>query len=63
MNRRETWWPARTMLREGRVELRPLPWKSSGDITRLPGADALFRIAPDTARLPAGARVEYLPTR
>jgi molybdopterin molybdotransferase len=63
LNRRETWWPARTMVREGRVELRPLPWKSSGDITRLPGADALFRIAPNTARLPAGARVEYLPTR
>jgi molybdopterin molybdotransferase len=63
LNRRETWWPARTILRAGRVELRPLPWKSSGDITRLPGADALFRIAPDTARLPAGARVEYLPTR
>jgi molybdopterin molybdotransferase len=60
---RETWWPARTILREGRVELRPLPWKSSGDITRLPGADALFRIAPGTARLPAGACVEYLPTR
>lgn len=62
-NRRETWWPSRTVLREGRVELRPLPWKSSGDITRLPGADALFRIAAGTARLSAGARVEYLPTR
>jgi molybdopterin molybdotransferase len=62
LNRRETWWPARTLLRAGRVELRPLPWKSSGDITRLPGADALFRIPADTPRLPAGAPVEYLPT-
>jgi molybdopterin molybdotransferase len=62
-NPRETWWPAQTRVREGRVELRPRPWKSSGDITRLPGSDALFRIPAGTPRLPAGARVEYLPTR
>jgi molybdopterin biosynthesis enzyme len=63
MSDRETWWPAQTIIREGRVELRPLPWKSSGDITRLPGADALARIPAGTPRLPAGARVEYLTTR
>jgi molybdopterin molybdotransferase len=62
-NARETWWPARIDSREGRVELHPRPWKSSGDITRLPGSDTLFRIPAGTPRLPAGARVEYLPTR
>jgi molybdopterin molybdotransferase len=62
-NPRETWWPAQIDSREGRVELHPRPWKSSGDITRLPGSDALFRIPAGTPRLPAGARVEYLPTR
>jgi molybdopterin molybdotransferase len=62
-NSRETWWPARLKFRDERVELRALPWKSSGDITRLPGADALIRVPARTARLSAGERVEYLPLR
>jgi molybdopterin molybdotransferase len=62
-NSRETWWPARILLRAGRVELRARPWKSSGDITRLPGADALIRVPANTPQLPAGAPVEYLPLR
>jgi molybdopterin biosynthesis enzyme len=62
-NARETWWPAQTSARAGRVEARPLPWKSSGDITRLPAADALVRIPAGTARLSAGAAVGYLSTR
>jgi molybdopterin molybdotransferase len=60
---RETFWPAQLVADKGLIKLRPLPWKSSGDITRLPGADALLRVPPKTPRLPAGERVEYLPTR
>jgi molybdopterin molybdotransferase len=62
-NSRETWWPVRTDRREGRIEVRALPWKSSGDITRLPGADALIRVPAGTAQLSVGARVDYLSTR
>jgi molybdopterin molybdotransferase len=62
-NSRETWWPVRTTYSEGRVEVRPLPWKSSGDITRLPAADALIRIPANTAKLPDGAVVDYLSLR
>ncbi len=63
MNSRETWWPVRSAFREGRLEVRPLPWKSSGDITRLPKADALIRVPGGTPELPAGTLVEYLSTR
>ncbi len=63
LNNRETWWPVWTSLNEGRVEVRAMPWKSSGDITRLPGADALIRVPANTAQLPAGERVDYLRTR
>jgi molybdopterin molybdotransferase len=62
-NSRETWWPARTEFHEGRVEVRAVQWKSSGDITRLPAADALIQIPAGTPQLSAGARVAYLSTR
>jgi molybdopterin biosynthesis enzyme len=62
-NSRETWWPVRTDIREGRVEIQPLPWKSSGDITRHGPADGLMRIPADTAKFPAGAVVDYLSLR
>jgi molybdopterin molybdotransferase len=62
LNGRETWWPARAKLREGRLECRPLPWKSSGDITRLPGATALVKVPASTPQLPAGTIIELLLT-
>ncbi len=62
-NARETWWPVRAQLREGRVECGALPWKSSGDITRLPAANALVRVPASTSRLDAGSMVELLFTR
>jgi molybdopterin molybdotransferase len=62
-NSRETWWPARTEFHEGRVEVRAVQWKSSGDITRLPGADALIQIPAGTPQLSTGAGVGYLSTR
>jgi molybdopterin molybdotransferase len=63
LNDRETWWPAHAVLKEGRLECRALPWKSSGDITRLPAANALIQVPSPTSHLPAGTMVDLLPTR
>ena len=63
MNARETWWPARAQIDNGRVTCVPLPWKSSGDITRLPAANALLRVPASTSRLDKGSIVELLFTR
>ena len=62
-NARETWWPARMGFSEGRIECRALSWKSSGDITRLPAANALLKVPASTPLLPAETIVELLITR
>jgi molybdopterin molybdotransferase len=62
-NARETWWPARANLHEGRLECRALAWKSSGDITRLPAANGLIRVPASTSHLDTGTMVEMLFTR
>lgn len=58
--RRETLWPARLELADTEVRVRPLPWRSSGDLTCLAAANALARIPPGTGHLPAGSAVETL---
>jgi molybdopterin molybdotransferase len=63
LNARETWWPAQASLSQGRLECRALPWKSSGDITRLPAANALMQVPASTSHLAAGTRVDLLLTR
>ena len=63
LNARESWWPVRICGKGGRLEVRALPWKSSGDITRLPAANALMKVPASTSTLPAGSLVELLPTR
>jgi len=62
MNARETWWPAQASLKEGRLECRALPWKSSGDITRLPSANALIQVPASTSHLDARTMVQVLLT-
>jgi molybdopterin molybdotransferase len=62
-NARETWWPAQLRVREGRLECRALPWKSSGDITRLPAANALLKVPASTSHFAAGTMVELISTR
>jgi molybdopterin biosynthesis enzyme len=59
---RETLWPAMAFVQDGKVRVRPLAWKSSGDITCLARANALFRMAPGCQTLGADAEVEFLPT-
>ncbi len=63
LNSRETWWPVRAGLKEGRLECHALPWKSSGDITRLPRANALIQVPASTSRLDAGSMVRLLFTK
>jgi len=61
-NPRETLWPARCEKRNGRLELTPLRWSSSGDVTALVNANALIRVPPNQGSQAAGATVEFLPT-
>lgn len=61
-NPRETLWPACRETRNGKVELTPLPWSSSGDVTALVKTNALIRVPPNQMALAAGAPVEFLPT-
>jgi molybdopterin biosynthesis enzyme len=63
LNTRETWWPARTSFADGRIECRAVSWKSSGDITRLPTANALLKVPASTPLLSAETIVELLITR
>ena len=64
-NPRETWIPSIASWETGQplVKLTPLRWQSSGDITRLPAANALMRIPAETPALAAGTAVEFLFTR
>jgi molybdopterin molybdotransferase len=57
---RETLWPVRLQRTTESTQLQLLPWASSGDITCLAAADALLRVPAGTARLDAGAELEYL---
>jgi molybdopterin molybdotransferase len=63
INTRETWWPARMSFAGGRIECRALSWKSSGDITRLPAANALLKVPASTPLLSAETIVELFVTR
>ena len=41
---RQTWWPARLFIADGKAVALPLNWRSSGDITSIGGADLLLQI-------------------
>src|SRR5450759_2492141 len=43
-NARETFWPARSEMKSSEVQLTPLRWSSSGDLTALALANALIRV-------------------
>ena len=60
LSERETFWIARASHRAGQVWLQPLRWQSSGDVTALPGANALLRIPLGTPALPQDAPIEYV---
>ncbi len=59
---RETLWPARLEWTGFAPVLRPLRWRSSGDITCLAQANALIRVPAGCGVLDAEEEVEFLPT-
>jgi len=59
---RETFWPARFEVRDGKIHLTPLRWSGSGDLTSLALANALVRVPPGATDLEAGAAIEFVPT-
>lgn len=61
-NSRETLWPSRMELGEGGVQLTPLAWRSSGDLTSLAKANALLRVPPQTGSLEVGSTVPFVAT-
>ncbi|HUA39758.1 MAG TPA: molybdenum cofactor biosynthesis protein MoaE [Candidatus Sulfopaludibacter sp.] len=60
-NPRETLWPARCEEKGGKLELIPLPWNSSGDVTGLPSTTALIRVRANRGSFAAGAEVNFWP--
>ena len=59
---RETLWPARLKYADGEMNLHPLVWASSGDVTCLAGANVLLHVPAYSGSLEAGAMVDFLPT-
>ncbi len=56
---RETLWPARLEWPGAAPRLRPLVWRSSGDLTCLGEVSALIRVPPQTNDLAAETEVEF----
>jgi molybdopterin molybdotransferase len=61
-NSRETLWPAVACHTRGPVEITPLRWSSSGDLTCLARANALLRVPAGATRLAAGSPVTFAST-
>ena len=61
-NARETYWPAVVEIKAGRMELTPLRWISSGDLTSLAQANALVRVMAGKMNLPVESEVEFVAT-
>ena len=59
-NPRETWWPARLEIAEGKAIAHPLKWRSSGDMTGITTADLLLRIPSQSSGIPSGGLVESM---
>ena len=58
---RETFWPAWLEFLNGELQLRPLKWSSSGDVTCLVETNALIRVPANQGSLAADATVDFLP--
>ena len=57
---RETYWPARVVLEQGKLVARAVRWQSSGDVTGMAGANALLQFTSATQTLEAGSVVNAL---
>lgn len=59
-NPRETWWPARLEIADGKAIAHPLKWRSSGDMTGITAADLLLRIPGQSTGIASGGIVEAI---
>ena len=57
---RETFWPARVVIRDGQLVALPKQWSSSGDTFSLVGTNALIRLPCAGEPIPPGANVRVL---
>jgi molybdopterin molybdotransferase len=57
---RETFWPARVVIRDGQLLARPKQWSSSGDTFSLVGTNALIRLPCAGEPIPPNANVRVL---
>jgi molybdopterin molybdotransferase len=57
---RETFWPARVIVRDGRLIALPKQWSSSGDTFSLVGTNALIRLPREGEPISPGANVHVL---
>jgi molybdopterin molybdotransferase len=57
---RATYWPAAIGKRDGESEVTPLPWKGSGDLATLAGANCLAYFPPGERLFKAGEQIEVL---
>jgi molybdopterin molybdotransferase len=57
---RETFWPARVVVREGQLVALPKQWSSSGDTFSLVGTNALIRLPREGEPISPGANVRVL---
>lgn len=57
-DRRSLRWPGRLIQKEGRLTIQPLPLASSGDLSRLAGANVLIYHQPTGNPLKSGTKVE-----
>jgi molybdopterin molybdotransferase len=58
---RHTFWPCRATIVGGTYELRPLPLASSGDSSKLAGANALLPVPSPAPKLDSDQPVEFIP--
>ena len=57
---RETYWPARIILEQGKLVAHAVRWQSSGDVTGMAGANALLQFTSATQTRVAGSVVNAL---
>jgi molybdopterin molybdotransferase len=60
IDRRETFWPARVVIRDGSLVALPKAWSSSGDTFSLVGTNALIRVPQEGEPIPPGGEVRVL---
>jgi molybdopterin molybdotransferase len=58
---RETLWPARLEIAAEGMQLHPLSWQSSGDVTCFAAANALIRVPANCSSIKAGMPADFMP--